>query len=220
MHILFAAVCSSGADDCTLNFATSLLNFLNSIEGTNQLSINFVTDINKALDLFARDKSYDRLILCNTRITASPEFLKAALASPYPFVSAIHPLTSMDWDAVSKKSSSSEDIAYRGLTYNVDLQTASKREGDYVMVSDLILGSAVLKREVVDTILHKYAKDVKGEPEHVFYTTRVVDGKTLTKDANFCRMWGKDIAADVANPVALSGPMAFCGSVGSRSVLR
>lgn len=219
MHILFAAVCSSGADDCTLNFASSLLDFLNTIDNVNKVTVNFLNDVNKALDMFARGKEFDRLILCNTRMTASREFLKAALASDYPFISGVYPLTTMDW-GTAEKGNDKEDVAYRGLTYNVDPQSASKRDGDYILLEETTMAAVVLTRQVVESIMARCADDVCGEPEHMFYTSRIKQGKTVSKDANFCQMWGGTVAADIEHPLSLSGPMAFAGCIGQRNQLR
>lgn len=218
MQILFAPICPAGTDDSTLNFATSLLNFLNTLEGTNHVTINFVNDPNQALDQFARNASFDRLILCNTRIGAAPDFLKQALKSVHPFVSAVYPLPGLDWDKVTQDSK--EDLRYRGLTYNVDVADATKRQGDYIIVKQTTLGLVVLKREVVDTILKQHSSEVQGDPQHLLYNGAVRDGKTLDRDANFCWMWGGDIAADVVHTDSLSAPMPFCGCIGQRSSIR
>lgn len=219
MHVLLAAYCTTGTDDCTLNFASSMLNFLNEADSSYNMDVNFVKDINEGLDMFARNAKYDQLILCNTRMAATPEMLKKAINSPLPFITGVYPLPTIDWTKVQDVSSS-EDCSCRGLTYNADVAKASAQEGDYVQVRNSTLGVAVLKRDVISAILEQHGEAVIAEPQHMLYSEAIVDGRLLNKDENFCRMWGKDIAVDVEHPCSLTGPLPFLGCVGQREVLR
>lgn len=220
MRILFAAVCTSGNDDCTLNFATSLLNFLNAMDGQHQINVDFIVDVNSGLDKFSRDASFDRLILCNTRCAADPDFLRSALFDcKQPFVTGVCPRSDIDWERV--KTDGPEDISSRGLSYNVDLSASKPSEHkSYVKVPSTTLQAVVLHRAVIAKILSAHGEEVKAEPANIFYCRKVRDGKSLDADANFCHMWSGDIYADVEHPVSFSGPQGFCGCVGARQVLR
>ena len=227
MNLLMCCVCTSGDDTCTLNFSTALLNFLNGIDGKHQVNVNFVDEVAAALDTFARDTSYDRLVLCNTRCTPDVSFMNDALGSKHAFVTGVVPRPLMDWDKVKAHLASSdvqggdaEDVKHAGLTYNVDLEHAGAREGDYVQVRETTLQVAVLRRAVVAKLLSAFDGEVRGADRHDLYSSRVRDGKFLTADANFCHMWGGPIMADVAHPISIAAPMGFLGTVGLRTKLR
>lgn len=221
LNLLFCCVCTSGDDTSGLSHATSLLNFLKFVEGQHQVHIHFVTNISSALDMFARETKYDRLILCNTRCNPEPDFLKRALACKHAFVTGIIPQPHIDWDKVKAAAlDRQEDIRFAGLTYNVDLEKAGDVVGDYVTVDETTLQAVVIHRAVIAKILQSHGSEVVGEPQHDFYSSRVRDGKFLTADQNFCHMWGGKIHGDVTTPINIVAPMAFMGTVGARSVLR
>ncbi len=222
LNLLFCCVCTSGDDTSALSHATSLLTFLKHAEGHHRVSVNFVTSISSALDQFARDPQFDRLVLCNTRCNPELTFLQTALASRHPFVTGVIPQPNIDWDKVKAgvlAEDRTEDLNYVGLSYNVELGK-SEVEGGYVKVRETTLQAAVIHRAVIARILQSYGGEVVGEPQHDFYSSRVRDGRFLTADQNFCHMWGGEIHADVTNPVNIVAPMAFMGTVGARSVLR
>lgn len=226
MNLLLCCVCTTGDDTSTINFSTALLNFLNGIDGHHRVNVNFVSEVAAALDMFARDASYDRLLLCNTRCTPDVSFLSNALASKHAFVTGVVPQPSIDWDRVKEAATSptacprGQDLKHAGLTYNVDLQRAGDREGDYVSVPETTLQVAVLRRAVVGKLLSAFGEEVGGDDRHDLYSSRVRGGKYLTADANFCHMWGGPIMADVAHPISIAAPMGFLGCVGFRRCLR
>ena len=226
INVLLCCVCTSGDDTSGLAFATSLLTFLKHAEGHHTIKVNFVTNISSALDMFAREPQFNRLVLCNTRCNLNLTFIQNALTSKHPFVTGVIPNTVIDWEKVKAAACShtsgdgsaisKEDISFAGLSYNVNL---NQRDTDG-NVKETTLQTVVLRRAVIAKILKSHAEEVVGEPQHDFYSNRIRHGKFLTADQNFCHMWGGPIYADVANPINIMGPMAFMGTVGARSVLR
>lgn len=203
MKVLLAVVISPATVMCSLGFAVSMLRLQTAMHGAPtplQAVLEIVPSLRAAVDLAARDPSFQALVAISSHLTFSPSFVLRALASGKPFVAGVYPLPRLDWDRVKAKASSAEKPEYRGNVYNIDASKAKFLGGGFLEVppEGVEPGAVVLTREAIEAVAPK----------------------TPATDDQVPVVWGRPVAVDVDQQCANFGPVDFFGCVGMRTVLR
>jgi hypothetical protein len=138
------------------------------------------------------------------------------------FISAVHPLCRVDWEAVEKKhkAGSKESPEFAGLTYNVkfDKNGPPIDNVHLIAVKESTLNVFMITKDVTNKIA-KEATITQDDVVH-FWTPTFVAGKRIDSAMNFIRMWGGPVWADIDRQLAAFGIMDFFGCVGLRHKLR
>ena len=225
MNLMLAAVCLNDRNEVSLGFLTGLINFQTAFGQRNKgmLATIFHKDINDAINAFHKSDS-EVLILADTMTPINWEFLLGNLddMKQAKFVSAVHPFCGVDWDAVQKKhdAGSKEAPEYAGLTYNVKFDKNGPHTSNthHVAVKESTLNVFMITKDVTDKIA-KEAVITEDGTVH-FWTPAFDAGKRLNPAANFMKMWGGPVWADIDRQLSAFGIMDFFGCVGLRHKLR
>ena len=203
MKVLLAVVINPGTVMCSLGFAVSMLRLQTAMHGAPtplQAVLEVVPSLVAAVDLAARDTSFEAVVAISSHLSFSPSFVLRALTSGKPFVAGVYPLPRLDWDRVTAKAASHEKPEFRGNVYNVDAAKARFLGGGLMEVpaEGVEPGAVVLTREAVEAVATK----------------------TPATDDQVPVAWGRPIVVDVDQQCANFGPVEFFGCVGMRTVLR
>lgn len=201
MRVFLAMISRNGT--CTTEFANSMMRLqvaLRSAPGVH-VTIDAAPNVHTAARAAADDGNFDALVAISSDLAFGSAFVLRGLVAPFPFVTAVHPLPTIDWDRVAeRKHDDNEDVRFRGNVYNIDPAAAKVAKGGtgYVEVPRAGFGGYIMKKEAFEAVANGGA---------------VVD-EAVTD------LWGRPVHADLDNQCAVMGAMEFAGCVGARAVLR
>ena len=181
------------------------------------VGIQFVRDLNDALDILHRTEAQGAMIV-NHNTGFGSGFVTKACASGEDIVFGVSPLPGYDWERVAKRSGveSAESSAH---VFNVMLSGGPRADG-YATVAGLRDVPAMYVRKSALTKMVKAHAGIVGDGKSVFVADSVHDGVTTPGIAQFVARHGKPVVADIEHPMSVCAPMVFCGRVDGRKYLR
>jgi hypothetical protein len=190
-----------------LFFAESLMRLQNALASLPGLGVDYIVvpDLKGALSIARERKQADALVFLHPTIGFPEQFVLRALGNPEAkFVAGIFPEPTIDWDRVVRTvrdGGAGEEPRFAGCVYNVDPEKAQPVPGNgHLSVTNIPLGAAVLKRDVLDAIDY------------------LVDDSLPVTDSMVCDAWAHhgQIWADLDSPCSKFGSLGFSGCIGAR----
>lgn len=218
---------TNGRAEASLSCAFSLLRHQTVLMTTPQplkADMHFVATVDDALNALRQHPTAVGAAILDTSLGFDPEFPLAAMHSGRPVVVASYPLPGVDWDRVketAKRPPPGEEPRFWGLQYSVEPSGAPPHGDGYVPVAKARLGVAWVTKAAVEDIVRRHPGIVTADGSWATLAAPgVYDGKKLTAEERFFKLYGAEVVADVQRPATSTGPLEFGGCVGLRTVLR
>jgi hypothetical protein len=223
-NILFVSVTEGRSTSSITNAISAAKMQMGIINKPVQLEFRYEKTLSDAIDHFYKNRGFDTLVAVDNFMGYSADFVmdnsidhpeKHVIVGIYPIPGVV------DWERIrAKAADAQEPNSTKGHAYNVELAGADVDEsGDFIKVKEAALACVVVKRAAIDDIVEKHPELVH-DGGVMLHAPKIVDGKKLTPDQAFCRLYGKPIYADLAHPCSSFGDVSYAGVVALRKQLR
>ena len=223
-NIMFASITEGRSTSSISNAISAAKMQMSVLNKPIQLEFRYEKTLSDAIDHFFNHKGFDALVAVDNFMGYPAEFVieNALNYLDKNVITGIYPTPGVvDWERVrSKAADAREPNSMKGHVYNIDLDGATVDDsGEFVVVHDAALSCVVIKRTAIDEIVAKHPEVVHAGGVMV-HAPSIVDGKKLSADQTFCRLYGKPIYADLARPCSSFGDVSYSGVVALRKQLR
>lgn len=189
---------------------------------------------NTLTQMFLNSKS-DRLLFIDADQSFRAEDILRMIQSDKDIIAAPVPMKGINWPNVKKAALGGSDnlFDYTGI-FNVNILPGTIKEDGSMNVDNPLevlhagTGMMLISRKVFETLsdlVEEYGYDgspmpkenlVSGTKIKNFWDTKVVDGRLLSEDYNFCSLWrstGGQVYVDILSRVVHLGSYAFSGNL-------
>jgi hypothetical protein len=222
--VLFVSV-TEGRDVSSISNAISAAKMqLAVIQKPIELEFRFEKTLADAIDHFHANRAFDVLVAVDNLMGYPGEWVveNALGHADKHVITGIFPLPGVvDWDRIRAKAADDREPNFsKGHVYNISLDGAAVTEDSrFVVVPEATLSCVVIKRAAIDDIAARHPELAHDRGLHVHAPT-LADGKKLTADQTFCRLYGKPIHADLQHPCSSFGTLQYAGICALRKQLR
>ena len=225
--MLSILVCGITSADVTIHFASSIIQMQTELGRTPDVAVTFefFKTVDEALTHFHRDTQCDVCVVIDGQLGVTHGFILRNDMSK-PCVVASYPLRIIDWARVREKLvDSGEPSSHVGMRYNYDPAQAIPEPGGKLL--RILPGSEVqfkmfkITRDALNSLITRHKDTVQGDSgDLVIFSGGIIDGKKVTADQRFVRLWGESLYADISEMTKNAGPYDFVGAVGNQKQLR
>jgi hypothetical protein len=223
-NIMFASITEGRSTSSISNAISAAKMQISVLNKPIQLEFRYERTLSDAIDHFVDNKGFDVLVAVDNFMGYPAEFVidNALNFNDKHVITGIYPTPgAVDWERIrSKAADTREPNSMKGHVYNIDLGGATVDDsGDFVVVKDAALSCVVIKRAAIDEIVSKHP-GIAHAGGVMVHAPSIVDGKKLSADQTFCRLYGKPVYADLAHPCSSFGDVSYSGIVALRKQLR
>jgi hypothetical protein len=184
---------------------------------------------NTSITKFMNDDSSTHIIFIDSDIQFHPTSVMKMLKEDKDIIAGCYPKKAIDWETMHKnhaKTSNTVELIQSSVkyAYNMKPQRTHTIERGCVEVMDAPTGFLMIKKSAIREMIHAYpeteyvndvgAYQAEGSRFFNLFQSQVFDGRYLSEDYGFCRLWhkmNKPIFADLTVKLNHIGQFSYLG---------